>query len=86
MTESPKVVGLRGRDIHDGRSPVSDVVSLCEELLEMARAGEIIGLSAAWLFSDNATHKRATGHVSLAMVGRIEQMKTDVLRTIEASP
>ena len=83
MSDKPKVVGLHGQVVTDGRTPRPEVVKAARELLEMAESGEIVGFAAAYTFYDDATGARGEGVLGYAAIGRLEQWKARILRSLE---
>lgn len=59
--------------------PVPSVVEAIEKLLEKARAGEAVGLVAVYCYSDGATGGYVTGRMTYSLIGRMEDLKLDIL-------
>ena len=79
------VVGLRGEEIKDDRTPVDSVVEECEALLERAKSGEITGIAIAQHWRDGASGVMLAGELSWGLVGRIEQLKSTVIDLLESN-
>lgn len=60
-----------------------DVVEELEEMLEMARSGEIVGFAGAILYHDAATGVRRAGLATRALIGAIETAKFHLLSESE---
>lgn len=80
--DAPKVVSLRGDPIVQPGEPVEAVITEIEELLEMARSGEIKGFAAAVLFTDDAVTMRRPGVLSRSIIGTLEIMKLDICEAL----
>ena len=59
--------------------PVPSVVDALEKLLEKARAGEAVGLAAIYCYADGATGGFVTGRLTYSLIGRMEEVKMDIL-------
>lgn len=67
-----KVVRLHGGSaVFQPGTPDEIVVKLAEDLLERARAGEIVGVAIATEFHDGGTGDRRAGTLSRGVVGRL---------------
>lgn len=77
-TEAPKVVSLRGGEIKVPYEPRPAVIETLEELLEMARSGEVVGIAAVCVHGDEATTFRLCGQRSRAMLGTVEMVKIEL--------
>lgn len=78
MTQS-KVVGIRGQEVVDPRSPVDGVIAAAESLLALAKSGEIKGFHGVMIYFDDATGTKSTGVSTYSVVGRIEDLKREIL-------
>lgn len=81
MSDAPKIVSLRGDPISQPGVSIPAVVSSLEELLEMARSGEIKGIAIAVLHADDATSMRRVG---VQTRGCLEIMKHELCRCADA--
>lgn len=81
------VVRLRGDGppIRHPGNPDPDVVATLEELLEMARAGEINGIAFAVHYFDDAANDRYVGECSSKTVGRLFGLMSRIARQIDNS-
>ena len=79
-----KVVSLHG-GIHVGNpgEPDMSVVRMAEELLELARSGEINGLAVALNFTDRSSGTRHSGVVSRPQVGAMFSLMSRMSRIID---
>lgn len=64
-------------------APVDSVVEALENLLEKAQNGEIISLVAVYVYSDNATGGVLSGSRSFSLVGRMEDVKREILDELD---
>lgn len=80
---APKVVGLRGAPVADGRTPDPKLVAELKNLLERAESGEIVGLAAVFQYWDDATGSSLTGIHGYSMIGRMERVKRHILRNMD---
>jgi len=62
--------------------PDMNVVRELEDLLEKARSGEIVGIAASYTYRDYATGSKLTGVTSYSLVGRLEEVKADILKSL----
>ncbi len=76
--EPSKVVSLRGEEIRQPNEPCADLIAKLEDLLEMARGGEIKGMIAAVNHWDGCTSARRAGAVGRSTIGMIEILKLDL--------
>jgi hypothetical protein len=83
MTDAPKVVGLRGQQVVDPRQPLKAVIDIAEEIADLARTGEIKGLAVVCAYFDDGSRGLAAGELSYSMVGRIEQIKGNILEALK---
>lgn len=73
MAESPKVVSLRtGGEILPPGEPHPKVVAMLEDLLERARSGEVVTVSAACNNADGSCGRYHEGEVSYGLLGALE--------------
>ncbi len=82
-TEKAKVVSLRGEAYGQPGEVNAFVVKELEWLLEAAKAGQVNGLAfvSHWADKSGVGHCHA-GHVSYSMVGKLELLKSQMLRTL----
>jgi hypothetical protein len=73
-----KVVGLRGEEIRPLGEPDPNVVAEFERLLEMARSGEIKGMMAAVLHSDDCVSGSRKGENNFRTIGLLTKMIHDL--------
>jgi hypothetical protein len=74
-----EVVSLRGDAIRQPGQPDEYVVHELERALEMARSGEINGITIAYLHADDATSGRSAGLSSRAMIGMLHILIADLI-------
>ena len=79
MSETPKVVSLRGNEIVPPGTPRPKVIALLEDLLERARSGELMVLSAVWQSSDESYSFHHEGRGGYGLVGALETLKTKIV-------
>lgn len=83
MTEVPdtvaKVVSLRGTPLPTPGEPEPGVVRLAEKLAEMARSGEIVGLGAVVVHSDEGTSNFHEGVSTMGQLGSLEMLRDRIL-------
>ena len=83
MSEEAKVVGLHGMPTMDPRTPSEACIEAVTELLGKAKAGEIQGIVAAYVFADGAGGFDIAGYPkSLPLLGALEQAKHDLLEAM----
>ncbi len=71
------VVSLDGGPVADLREPREAVIFELERILEMARAGEVQGISLAYVYADGvASYTNAGLFRSYAVIGAVECAKT----------
>ncbi|TNE43431.1 MAG: hypothetical protein EP341_11455 [Sphingomonadales bacterium] len=58
---SDRVVSIDGGPVIDGRDPNPDCVAELEDLLEMARSGEIVGIAGTIIHHDEGTSRITAG-------------------------
>jgi len=73
------VTPLHNGDLTDERKPRASVIEACEELLEMAKSGEIVGLICAYTVHDKTSGRMATGAMYNSTIGDLERIKLQVL-------
>lgn len=76
--EPKKVVSLRGGEIVQPGEPLPDVVAAFEQMLEMARSGEVKGFAVALVHNDDCTSMRRTGVQTRGIIGCLEILKHDL--------
>lgn len=79
MTESAKVVSLRGGEILPPGEPRPAVVEALERALEAARSGEIIGVVAVFNHCDDTTTGASQGRRDRQTIGMLEIMKAGLV-------
>ena len=78
MTE--KVVALKGGPVVQTGEPVPSVVKALEVFLDMARAGELVGVQLVGVSKDvNNTYSSFEGLMTMSIVGRMEAQKSCIL-------
>ncbi|MGO1160434.1 hypothetical protein ACTOV4_00580 [Brucella sp. C7-11G] len=76
-----KVVSIDGNEVKDGREPVEYLVKTLEDLLEMARSGELVGISAVCSYFDGSGQTVRSGRNDTApVVGRLNILAFDLMR------
>ena len=70
-----KIVSLHGGEIKPPGEALPSVVELAEEVLEMAKSGEICGLFLVTHHSDRTYSRRMAGEANGATVGYLERLK-----------
>lgn len=77
---SDRIVSLTGAPVVDARQPRADVIGRLEELLELARAGEIQAMGYALLHGDRLTSWNAVGVLDAthSLVGACYQLANHV--------
>lgn len=65
------------------REPNENAISALEELLEMARAGEIVGIAVAGLYHDGCGMYRLAGRVGgYSMLGALDVAKVGLIQIV----
>lgn len=68
-----KVVSISGGDLHDPREPNESVIKALEDLLDMARSGEMIGFICVAENFDGSTITVRSGGFNIQLVmGRMQ--------------
>jgi hypothetical protein len=81
MAEGPaKIVSLRNTPIPEPGQPVPEVIARLEELLQLARDGEIHGIAIAIAFPGNVTSWSITGSRPRSLLGTLELLKFDICK------
>jgi hypothetical protein len=75
---SEKVVGLRGALVPQAMGANPDVVRMLEDMLERARSGQILGVSAVLQESDECCGTRRAGLISYRLLGFATAMLDDM--------
>jgi hypothetical protein len=79
MVDAPKVVSLRtGAEILQPGEPHPAVVDILEDLLERARSGEIVAISAAVMNADKSAGRYHAGQISYTLLGALETLKVKI--------
>ena len=74
-----KIVSLKGDPIIPKGTVRPDLISDLEQLVEMAKNGQIDGIACALLFSDDCTSYRLKGRANRALIGVINMMEFRLL-------
>ncbi len=78
-----RVVPIRAGIIPKPRESHPEVVKQLEELLEMARSGEIVGLAAVYVYHDETVNYASSGwHGVYRIIGCMEVLKRELIDTI----
>lgn len=83
------IVSLRGAPIEPPAQPApqAQVVTMLEELLEAAKAGNISAIALAWCLSDDTVSRGIVGNVqslaTLRMIGGVELLKGQITRLFD---
>lgn len=77
------IVGLRGESIRPPGEVNPEVVQLCEELLELARGGEIHTLQAVFIHADETVGARQRGGMNYRLVGMLTKIIHDICASME---
>lgn len=84
MSEEAKVVSIHDALIEPRVVVKPDVVEELERALEMARAGEIVGIVVVYNHADECTSASLRGRTSRAMIGMLEVHKADLVDAVRA--
>jgi hypothetical protein len=77
------IVGLRGDEFLAPGIAHPETAKLAEEILEMARSGEIQGLTAILSHHDAVVSARRTGRISYALLGIMASVAHDIVQDIK---
>lgn len=77
------IVGLRGEAIRPPGEVNPEVVALAEELLELARSGEINALQAVFIHADETVGARQRGGANYRLVGMLTRIIHDICAGME---
>lgn len=77
------IVGLRGEEIRPPGEVNLEVVALAEELLELARSGEISTLIAVFVHADECVGARKRGTGSYRIVGMMTKLIHDICASMD---
>lgn len=77
------IVGLRGEQIRPPGEVNPEVVALAEELLALARGGEIHTLSAVFIHADETVGSRQRGVSNYRLVGMMTKIIHDICAGME---
>lgn len=77
------IVGLRGEEIRPPGEVNPEVVAIAEEILELARGGEIHSLVAVLVHADEAVGSRQRGMSSYRLVGMMTKIIHDICARME---
>lgn len=72
------VVGLRGEEIKPRGEPRPNVVEAAEEVLELAKSGEITGFAIAMHHADETVSSWRRGDFSLRLIGIMQALVTQM--------
>lgn len=84
MSKSPKVVSLRGGEIIPPGEPRPNVIELAENILQRAKSGDLMALSAVFHHPDDTFSLRHEGRMTNGTVGAVERLKLMIVRQYEA--
>lgn len=74
-----EVVSIHGAPVHAG-DPVEPCVSALEDMLERARAGEVIGVAMAVMHSDRSSSFTFGGYLdSYGVIGALEMVRAKIV-------
>lgn len=76
------VVGIRGEIVPQTLPPDEEVICLLEDMLERARSGDVLGVCIAFQHGDEACQWRRAGIMSYRLVGFVEGMKAQMIRSL----
>ncbi|MCH6203428.1 hypothetical protein L3V16_06185 [Brucella ciceri] len=75
------VVSIDGGDIADGREPNCHAVGTLEDLLTMAKSGELVGIVAVCAFYDHTIQPIRSGQYEANQtIGGLNRLSFDILR------
>lgn len=76
-----KIVSISGGDLHDPREPNTNVIKALEDLLDMARSGEMIGFICVAENYDGSSMTVRSGGFNIPLVlGRMQCLSADLVR------
>lgn len=73
------VVSLSGKPIYARGIPNDDLVEMIEEVLELARRGEIHGAHMVLVHDDGVARKASLGRVNYSVLGALAKMSHDLI-------
>ena len=73
------IIPLHEGDSTGERKPCASVIKACEELLEMAKTGEVVGVIYAITYYDKAAGYAFSGVLCNSTVGALESAKLHAL-------
>lgn len=82
MTEG-KVVNIYGQPFQDDREGNAEVIERLEELLERARAGDIVSIAMGYVHADGATSLGWAGNATAALLGALSRVTHQVQKTLD---
>lgn len=74
------IISLSGRPIYSRGVVAEDVVAMLEEVLELARRGEIHGAHMVLVHDDGAARKACCGRVNYSVLGCLSFLKYELMR------
>lgn len=77
-----KIVNLRGQELPEPGEVVPEVVAIAENLLEMARSGEVQGVLYVALHADEQTTAERGGCYTRGMLGLLEIVKQRMIEVL----
>lgn len=81
--DRPKVVSLRsGAEIIPPGEPRPKIIEMCEDLLQRARSGDLMGLTVAMYHSDDTHSYRHEGRAAFGTIGNLEMLKLILLHDL----
>jgi hypothetical protein len=78
MGDRAKVVSLHGAEILPVGTPRQEVIDFLERSLEAARAGEIVGVAAAFRHADECTSSGFVGETGRGLLGCLTMLCHDI--------
>jgi hypothetical protein len=80
---SGKVVSLHGETLTPASEPVASVIEMVEELLEMAKSGELRGINAAMLCRDDQAQIMRAGLQGVTLLGAVVRLQNWMCREMD---
>ena len=77
------VFGMHGAPIITPGTVLPEIVECLEDLLMRAKAGEIQCFCYAYVYGDGATGAGRRGLPSYSLIGRLEEVKINILQALE---
>lgn len=82
---SEKVVSLRGEFVPTFGEPNPHVVEQAEKLLELARAGQIVGMQAVTLDGNACASLHRAGSITYSLIGMLHCASIEAVQAMQAS-